>query len=79
MEFTSINLFKFFKTNPRIEVIILNVRTNPKDNYYGRIHPDDLENAILNYTKAINNSDDVALYYEKRANAYYKNNKWNKK
>ena len=43
-----LNLFKFFKTNPKINVIILPVRTNQNDEYYGRIHPDDLENAIKN-------------------------------
>ena len=41
-----LNLFKFFQTNPKIKVIILPVRTNKNDDYYGRIHPLDLENAI---------------------------------
>lgn len=43
-----LNLFKFFQTNPKIKVIILPVRTNKNDDYYGRIHPLDLENAIKN-------------------------------
>ena len=43
-----LNLFKFFQTNPKINVIILPVRTNKNDEYYGRIHPLDLENAIKN-------------------------------
>lgn len=43
-----LNLFKFFKSNPKINVIILPVRTNKNDEYYGRIHPLDLENAINN-------------------------------
>ena len=41
-----LNLFKLYKNNPKINVIIIPIKTNKDDEYYGRIDPKDLEKII---------------------------------
>lgn len=48
-----LNIFKNYELNPRLEVIIIPIRTNIEDNYYGSIDPQDLEEAIVKASNKI--------------------------
>lgn len=41
-----LNIFEHFKSDNRIDVVYINIRTNKTDKYYGSIDPEDVENAI---------------------------------
>lgn len=41
-----LNVFEHFKLNKRINVVYVNIRTNPSDPYYGSINPVDIETSI---------------------------------
>lgn len=41
-----LNVFKHLENNPRIDVKIIPIRNDPNDEYYGSIHPDDVEKTI---------------------------------
>lgn len=43
-----LNVFKHYEDHPRVNVIIVNIRNEKLDPYYGSVDPSDIENAIRN-------------------------------
>jgi cysteine desulfurase len=41
-----LNVFKHYQNNPRIDVIMIEIRSNKSDPYYGSVDPQDIVNAI---------------------------------
>jgi len=75
-----LKVFDHYKTNPRIHTIIVPIRTDPEDPYFGSIDPTDIEKAIVsskykvillsvmyanNETGAIQNMDEIGKIAKK--------------
>lgn len=48
-----LNIFKSYKQNPKVNVIIIPVETNINNSYYGTVNPSTLEDAILKENNVI--------------------------